>query len=154
MLGHLKLTELLIKNGVNVNSKDNEGNTALHKAGMSFFLFFKKKSSDFDSFTTQIMLMSLNSSSNTAQPMSMLSIKTEIVHFTSQYVSVRDCVNCYIEKRTTLDFELISIPGKFNIFGGRRKIDYFNTVRILIENGANINIRNKHGESPLSMSKK
>ena len=120
-------TKFLINAGADVNAKDNEGKTALMYAGSaSVDLLIKNKAN-------------VNAKDNEGN--------TALLHAIRSYRY--DGISTSINNAAT-DGEIGLTIKEYEATLGAYGLEL---IKLLINNGANVNIRNKEGETPLSLSK-
>ena len=123
-----KLVDLLIKNKANVNAKDNKGNTAL------IYACRNSSSGLFDILNPNIVNLLIRAGANINE-----------VNKEDGNTALLYAIYTYIEAAFYWGWDKPELDNE--------TLPTFETIKLLINNGANVNIRNKEGETPLSLSK-
>ena len=121
------VVDLLIKNKANVNAKDNEGNTALMYA-------CRDLSSLYDKLNPNVVKSLIKAGANINE-----------VYKEDGNTALLYAIDTYVGAAFYWGWDEPELYDD--------TLPTFETIKLLINNGANVNIRNKEGKTPLSLSK-
>ena len=144
--GHLRIVEVLLKNGVNVNQKGKFGETSLHWASAEGHLeiakFLLQNGADVNGKTKKHC-----SSFNV-----ILSVDESVVELRLKYLEIEDIRNqAEITGRQvqTMMIPRLAFASGDSPLHSAAQWGNLEIVKLLLQNGADVNAKNKWGETPL-----
>lgn len=156
-IGNINLCRMLINAGANIHIKDNEGITALMYAAYSHDsecvdLFIKNKANinEKDKNSATALIYACKNSSyglyGTLNP----NVVNSLVKDGADVNAVDNEGNTALLYAVMIAKNTLSYVEEDDIYGDYKNI--YETIEILLKNGAKVNIKNNKGESPLSIS--
>ena len=158
-----KITSLLVKNGADVNVKNNEGITPLHKARLpevAEILIAHGAEINFQDKKGKIPLhyLVINDSLSAAELLINQGANINVQDNNNQtpldYVLSEEMAKLMIGSGAKFSDGDISLnPGKYSLLHEAVALDNKNLIDLLIANGANINVKDEDGNTPLHYGK-